>query len=251
METTSRPPNDVDSDAESETGALARLRREVAAHSSVDDLLTWVAARFERPVLACAFNPEDCLLVSRVAATGASIAVMSLDTGLLFEETYALWRTLERRYDLTIEAVRPDRSVAQQARDEGDALWSRQPNRCCHLRKVAPLERRLRQADVWITGIRRAQTPQRATAERLEFDARFDLYKVNPLAFYSTEDVAREIREGDVPTNPLHAEGFPSIGCAPCTARVAPGEDPRAGRWRASAKTECGLHWPTRGGSPS
>ena len=167
----------------------------------------------------------------------------TLDTGLLFPETYALWRRVEAHFGLTIRAVRPVQSVAQQAAAHGDALWSREPDRCCAFRKVEPLRRHLAGADAWITAIRRDQTPARAAARAVEPDPLHGLVKVNPLVAWSADEVAAYVRTHDVPVNPLHARGYPSIGCWPCTSPVADGEDPRAGRWRGRGKTECGLHW--------
>jgi phosphoadenylyl-sulfate reductase (thioredoxin) len=117
---------------------------------------------------------------------------------------------------------------------------------CCDARKVQPLRARLAACTAWVTGIRRDQTPERAGARAIEWDARFGLVKVNPLVAWTGAQVWAALRAGGVPTNPLHDRGYPSIGCAPCTSPVAPGEDPRAGRWRGSEKKECGLHWPRR-----
>ena len=138
--------------------------------------------------------------------------------------------------------MRPALSVGAQAREYGDALWEHDPDRCCGLRKVAPLQGELAGIDAWITAIRRDQTPRRAHAAIVEPDQSSDRVKVNPLAAWTRDDVWAFIRANDVPYNPLHDCGYPSIGCAPCTTAVAPGEDLRAGRWRGHGKTECGLH---------
>ena len=175
----------------------------------------------------------------------------TIDTGLLFPETYALWRRLEERYGLTIRAVRPELSLAAQGALHGDSLWERTPDKCCEIRKVAPLRRALAGFDAWITSIRRDQTNDRSAARVVERDLRFGLTKVNPLAGWTSEDVQRYVRVHQVPVNPLHARGYPSIGCMPCTTPVASGEAPRAGRWRGSEKTECGLHARLPLGSPA
>jgi len=207
------------------------------------DVLAWAAGRFApRITFATAFGAEGCVLVDLIARHHLPIDVFTLDTGLLFPETYALWRRLEERYGLTIRAVHPELSVEGQAGVYGAVLWERAPDRCCEIRKVAPLRRALSGFDAWITSIRRDQTSDRSVARVAEWDLRFGLGKVNPLAGWTSEDVERYVRVHRVPVNPLHARGYPSIGCMPCTTAVAPGEGPRAGRWRGRGKTECGLH---------
>ncbi|HEY2942639.1 MAG TPA: phosphoadenylyl-sulfate reductase [Vicinamibacteria bacterium] len=207
------------------------------------DVLAWAADRYApRITFATAFGAEGCVLVDLIARHHLPVDVFTLDTGLLFPETYALWRRLEERYGFTIRAVRPDLSVDAQSTLHGDALWARMPDRCCEIRKVAPLRRALAGFDAWITSIRRDQTRDRSAARVVEWDRRFGLVKVNPLAGWTSDDVQRYVRVHRVPVNPLHAHGYPSIGCMPCTTAVAPGEAPRAGRWRGRGKTECGLH---------
>jgi phosphoadenylyl-sulfate reductase (thioredoxin) len=206
-------------------------------------ILAWAAERFApRITFATAFGTEGCVLVDLIARHHLPIDVLTLDTGLYFPETYELWRRLEERYGLTIRGVRADLSVAAQAAVHGDALWQRTPDRCCEIRKVAPLRRALAGVDAWITSIRRGETPERSATRVVEWDARFGLVKINPLAHWTSEDVNRYVRVHRVPVNPLHARGYPSIGCMPCTSAVSAGEAPRAGRWRGRGKTECGLH---------
>lgn len=206
------------------------------------EVLRWAAARFPRVGFATGFGPEGCVLIDLIGRHGLPIELFTLDTGLLFDETVALWRALEARYGIAIRAVRPARTVAEQAAAHGDALWARDPDACCRLRKVEPLAAAAVGLDAWVSAIRRDQTAERASAAVVEIDRRFGLPKLNPLVAWSSEDVWRHLRAHDVPTNPLHARGYPSIGCAPCTTPVAAGEDPRAGRWRGREKTECGLH---------
>ncbi|MEJ7599315.1 MAG: phosphoadenylyl-sulfate reductase [Kofleriaceae bacterium] len=170
------------------------------------------------------------------------IDVFTLDTGLLFPETYTLWRQLEARYGITIRGVTPAQDIGQQAAAHGPALWDREPDRCCELRKIEPLRRVLAGFDGWITAIRRDQTPERATAQPIEHDQKFGLLKVNPLVAWTHDDVWAHIYANDVPFNPLHEQNYPSIGCVPCTSAIIPGEDLRAGRWRGAGKRECGLH---------
>ena len=205
--------------------------------------LRWAAERFPGRVgFATAFGPEGCVLLEAIAREKLAVDIFTLDTGLLFPETVELWHALERRYGVRVRGVQPAVTVAEQDLKRGPALWLRAPDQCCDLRKVQPLRTEMLQFDAWITAIRRDQTPERATAGVVERDPKFGLVKVNPLAPWSSEDVWARVRERDIPTNPLHQRGFPSIGCAPCTTPVLPGEDPRAGRWRGTVKTECGLH---------
>jgi phosphoadenosine phosphosulfate reductase len=199
------------------------------------DVLAWAAARFEgRLTCAVSLGVEDCALISLAAGRGLKLDFFTLDTGVLFPETYTLWKQLEATYGVSIRAVKPVEVI--------DRLWEREPDRCCHLRKVEPLKRELSNFEAWVTGIRREQSKDRANAQVLEQDAKFGLIKVNPLVSWTTKDVWKYVTTHDVPYNPMHDRGFPSIGCRPCTSAVKAGEDPRAGRWRGSEKTECGLH---------
>ena len=204
-----------------------------------DVILGEIAPRFPRWIaLATSFGAEDCVLVDAIVRARLGVEVFTLDTGFLFPETYALWRKLEDRYRIRIRAARPEALPAR-------ALvhtWETDPDACCDLRKVRPLRAALAELGAWVTGIRRDQTPERANAKVVEWDARFGLVKVNPLAAWRSEDVWAYVKRFAVPTNPLHERGYPSIGCAPCTTPVKLGEDPRAGRWRGREKTECGLH---------
>ncbi len=212
-------------------------------------ILAAIAPRFPgRIALANSFGAEDCVLVEVIARAGLPVRVFTLDTGFLFAETYALWTRLEERYGVRIEAARPD---APPATPGAPPPWQADPDACCHARKVLPLRAALGGLDAWVTGIRRDQTPDRASARVVEWDARFGLVKVNPLAAWSHADVWGHVARYEVPTNPLHAQGYPSIGCAPCTSPVAAGEDPRAGRWRGREKTECGLHVDRLGKRPA
>ena len=210
---------------------------------SAAEILRWASRRYgPKLTFATGFGAEGCVIIDLIARAELPVDIFTLDTGVLFPETYALWRQLEQTYGITIRAVRSDLSLAAQAATHGDALWAREPDLCCELRKVQPLRSALRGFDAWITAIRRDQTPDRAGAKLVEHDAKFGLAKVNPLAAWTHDDVWGHIYANDVPTNPLHAQGYPSIGCVHCTSAVAAGEDPRAGRWRGAAKTECGLH---------
>ncbi len=205
-----------------------------------EQILAAVAPRFPgRIAVACSFGAEDCVLVDVVARHRLPVALFTLDTGALFPETQALWATLEARYGVTIAAAPAELPPLDRAKAPP---WETDPDACCHVRKVLPLRAKLATLGAWVTGIRREQTPDRATAQVVEWDGRFGLVKVNPLAGWTAADVEAHVRRFEVPVSPLHARGYASIGCAPCTSPVRPGEDPRAGRWRGREKTECGLH---------
>lgn len=209
------------------------------------ETLTWAVERYgDGLTFATGFGPEGCVLIDLIGRHRLPIDVFTLDTGLLFPETLELWQRLEDKYGLTIRAVRPVQSVDEQATAHGDSLWDRAPNRCCELRKVIPLREELARADAWVTAIRREQTPERASALVVEWDEKFEMAKVNPLVRWTKQDVGSHLLTHDVPYNPLHDNGYPSIGCQPCTTPVSLGEDDRAGRWRGVVKTECGLHGP-------
>lgn len=210
--------------------------------TDVTEVLTDAVARTPRITFATGFGAEGCVIIDHIARAKLPIDLFTLDTGLLFPETYELWKQLEARYGVTIRAVRPDETVAEQAHSLGDALWTRDPDTCCERRKVLPLRAELAKFDAWITAIRREQTPERANAQVVERDRKFGLDKVNPLVEWTHDDVWAYIYANDVPVNALHERGYPSIGCQPCTSAVVPGENLRAGRWRGAHKRECGLH---------
>jgi phosphoadenosine phosphosulfate reductase len=208
-----------------------------------EEVLDWALHRFDRQIaMASGFGPEGIVLIDMAARLRPDIRVFTLDTGLLFPETYELMKKIERRYGIEVERLKPALSVEEQERKHGAALWRRTPDRCCYMRKVEPLRAKLAALGAWITAIRRDQTPDRAVAQKIDWDAQFGLIKINPLCDWTRDMVWDYVRENELPYNPLHDEGFPSIGCAPCTRAVAAGDDPRSGRWAGFAKTECGLH---------
>ena len=196
-------------------------------------------------VLACSFGAEDVVLVDMVHRINPTVPLFYLDTDFLFPETYVTRDRIIEQYGLQPAQVLQVKSLLtpeRQAEQHGDALWASDPDRCCQLRKVEPLTRVLKGFEAWITGIRRDQAPTRANARLIEWDGKFDLVKVNPLAKWTWEDVWTYIKVYEVPYNELHDRNYPSIGCTHCTKPVMPVGDPRAGRWQGSAKTECGLH---------
>jgi phosphoadenosine phosphosulfate reductase len=190
-----------------------------------------------RLTLACSFQKEESVLLDILRTAAPEAHVFALDTGVLFEETYATWREFERFFDLEITAYQGP-TLARQASLHGDALWARRPDVCCDLRKVGPLAVALGEADAWITGVRREQSPTRANAPKLGWDAKHGLWKASPLADWTEADVWRRITDRGLPYHPLHDRGYESIGCTHCTQ---PGSG-REGRWAGTAKTECGLH---------
>ncbi len=192
--------------------------------------------------LACSFGAEDVVLADLAGRLYPGARVFYLDTDFLFPETHAVRDRIAARYPLKLEACRSALTPAEQAAQYGEALWSRQPDRCCDLRKVQPLLTHLSGLSAWITGIRRDQAPTRAHTRKIEWDQKFGLMKFNPLADWTWERVWEYIRAHNVPYNELHDRNYPSIGCTHCTRPVLPGEDPRAGRWAGFQKTECGLH---------
>lgn len=208
--------------------------------------LLWAKHEFEPDVaLACSFGgPSGMVLVDMASRLDLRAEVFYLDTDLLFPETYALRDEVSRRDGITPVGYRSRLTLEAQAAEHGQALWLTDPDRCCYLRKVEPNERALAGKRAWISGIRRDQSAARRSVPIVEWDRTFDLVKLNPLAAWTEDDIWTYIRQHDVPYNPLHDDGYPSIGCIPCTRRVQPGEDKRAGRWSGFDKTECGIHVP-------
>lgn len=216
-------------------------------HSGAEDwtakeVLSWAFSRFgKKAAVVSGFGAEGMVVIHFAAQIHPGFSLITLDTDFLFPETYRLMEEVERRYGVTVERVR-SRPPQEQEQLYGAALWSRDPDLCCRLRKAEPLHRRLADLQAWITGIRREQSPTRAGVHKIEWDSRFGLVKLNPLADWSWADLWQFIRRHRVPYNPLHDRNYPSIGCTHCTRAVLPHEDLRAGRWAGLAKTECGLH---------
>jgi phosphoadenosine phosphosulfate reductase len=207
------------------------------------DILRWAVERFHpRLTMATAFGPEGCCILHMLAEIEPGVRVFNLDTGYQFPETLDLRERIRQRYGIEVELVRPEQTVAEYEEEHGGPLYRIRPDQCCHDRKIVPLRRAVVGYDAWISAIRRDQTAHRAAARAAQWDGKFGLVKVNPLLYWTKGDVWAFIVEHDVPYNPLHDRGYPSIGCWPCTQAVAPGADERAGRWTGTAKKECGLH---------
>lgn len=210
---------------------------------SAAEVLGWALARFGRRIaIASAFGPEGMALIDMATQLRSDVQVFTLDTGLFFPETHELMNEVELRYGLTIERVKPALTIQEQDAQHGASLWQTLPDRCCYMRKVEPLRRKLATLDAWVAAIRRDQTPDRGHARKVEWDTKFGLVKINPLCDWTSEMVWEYLESNDVPYNSLHDRGYPSIGCAPCTKPVRMGDDPRSGRWAGLTKTECGLH---------
>ena len=207
-------------------------------------IVQWGVERYH-PKLAVVsnFGPSTNVVIHHLAEIGRSdVPIVHINTGFEFEETGEIAQKLERRYGVQIQHVRPELTVEQQAEKYGPKLYSADPDYCCYMRKVAPLERALKGMDAWVTGIRKSQAATRRGAKVVEWDARHDMIKINPMAEWTSERVWEFIRKHNIPYNALHDQGYASVGCWPCTLPVVNGEDERAGRWKGRGKTECGIH---------
>ena len=208
-----------------------------------EEVLSWAFATYGKDVaIASGFGVEGMVLLDLAARVQPDFRVFTLDTEFLFPETYDLMDRVEKRYGIKVERVYSPLTPEEQEREHGAALWSRDPDKCCGIRKVEPLKGKLKELRAWITAIRRDQTSSRASARKVEWDAKFQLLKVNPIADWTSAMVWSHALKHNVPYNPLHDKNYPSIGCTHCTRAVRPGENARAGRWSGSDKTECGLH---------
>ncbi len=227
---------EVDLRATAERGAA-----ELGPDAAAEDVLAWGAAAFAGRMIV-ASNMQDAVLVDLAARALPGVEVLFLETGYHFAETIGTRDAVEHVYDVKIVNAQARRSVAQQDIEFGKDLFARDPNLCCAMRKVEPLTDTLAGYDAWVTGVRRVEAPTRAGTPLVTFDEKFGLVKLNPLAAWSDEDMEAYIAEHGILVNPLVDAGYPSIGCAPCTAKPLPGADPRSGRWAGTGKIECGLH---------
>ncbi|MBC7302370.1 MAG: phosphoadenylyl-sulfate reductase [Nocardia sp.] len=228
--------------SEDELRALAEQgAAELGPDASPADLIAWTDRNFGNGYIV-ASNMQDGVLVHLAAQTRPGVDVLFLDTGYHFAETIGTRDAVEAVYGVNVVNVRPDATVAEQDELMGKDLFARDAAECCRLRKVVPLKRSLSGYNAWITGIRRVEAPTRANAPLISFDEGFGLVKINPIAPWSDDEMQAYIEANGILVNPLVEEGYPSIGCAPCTRKPEPGSDPRSGRWAGIAKTECGLH---------
>jgi len=205
------------------------------------ELLAWTDEHFGGHYIV-ASNMQDAVLIDLASKVRPGVDVLFLDTGYHFAETIGTRDAVEAVYDVNVVNVTPEHTVAQQDQLLGKDLFTSSPNECCRLRKVAPLGQALKGYSAWVTGIRRVESPTRAHAPFITFDDAFNLVKVNPLAAWTADDMQNYIEQNGILVNPLVDEGYPSIGCAPCTVKPVLGADPRSGRWQGQSKTECGLH---------
>jgi phosphoadenosine phosphosulfate reductase len=216
--------------------------------AALEEILGWAWERFgERAAIGTSFQGAGLVMIHHAVKAGLPFPVFTLDTQLLFPETLETKRRLESFFELKIESLLPDQTPDEQAAELGLELWKTRPDTCCTLRKVVPLQRKLEQLAVWITGLRRQQSDTREKTRILElyhFDVLRDHYilKLNPMANWSREAVWAYIKANGIPYNPLHDQGYRSIGCWPCTRATASGENERAGRWTGFDKSECGIH---------
>jgi len=224
---------------------LERLRRvsEILEDASAEEILRWAIDTFYPSLtMATAFGPEGCVILSILAELQPKVRVFNLDTGYQFPETLQLRDRIAQKYGIDVVLAKPELSVEEYEKCHGGPVYKVNPDRCCFDRKVQVLKREVVGYRAWISGIRRDQSPHRANAPIVGWDKKFGLVKINPLARWTKNQVWQRIMDEDIPYNPLHDQGYPSIGCWPCTRPVLLGEDERAGRWSGTAKTECGLH---------
>ena len=207
-------------------------------------IVQWGVERYH-PKLAVVsnFGPSTNVVIHHLAEIGrADVPIVHINTGFEFEETAEIAQELEKRYGVQIQQIHPALTVEQQAKKYGPKLYSEDPDYCCYMRKVEPLEKALKGKEAWVTGIRKSQAATRRGAKVVEWDARHDMIKINPMAEWTAKRVWEFIRKHNIPYNALHDQGYASVGCWPCTLPVLDGEDERAGRWKGSGKTECGIH---------
>jgi phosphoadenosine phosphosulfate reductase len=213
--------------------------------ATAEEVLRWAAKKFGRGLtMATAFGAEGCCIIHMLADIQPATHVINLETGYQFPETLDLRERIKQKYGIEVEYIYPEQTVAEYEAEHGGPLYELRPDQCCHDRKILPLQRAVARIAplAWVSAIRKDQTGDRAKADLVQWDPKFNLVKVNPLLNWTKKDVWGFVVKHDVPYNPLHDRDYPSIGCWPCTRAVRPGEDERAGRWAGKVKKECGLH---------
>ena len=227
--------------------ALSRLNRLLAAFDLLERL-RWADQTYgDGLAMVSSFGPSSIVILDHLVKIQPDVRVMTIDTHVLFPETYALIQKIREFYPtIQLQVVQPALSLEQQALEYGEELWKTDPDLCCHLRKVAPLAEALVNHSAWITGIRRDQSRSRGHTPFIQWDTRYDLIKLAPVADWSHKQVWNYIRQHGLPYNVLHDNSYSSIGCIHCTRPVESGEEMRAGRWDGTGKVECGLHIPIR-----
>ena len=219
--------------------------RDVAEEWNPEEVLRWAFAAFEPGIeIASGFGAEGVVLLDLASRICPRLKVFTLDTGYIFPQTLELANKLELRHAMRVERLHSEITPDAQAQIYGPALWDRDPDLCCEIRKIIPLKKKLASLCAWVTAIRREQTTLRKNAGKVEWDSRFELVKVNPIADWPRAEVWEYIEKHQLAYNPMHDQGYPSIGCIQCTKPVSPDAHPRSGRWANSSKMECGLHQP-------
>jgi phosphoadenosine phosphosulfate reductase len=213
-------------------------------HPDFLDILKWAFQEYgDEIVYSCSFGAEGVVLIDLISKVNPTARILFLDTGLHFQETYDLIDQVKMRYpSLQIKIVKPKISLEEQTKWYGEELWKHNPNLCCHMRKVVPMKEALDDAEAWISGLRREQSPSRSKTQYINKDQKFKKIKICPLIHWTWDEIMTYIQLHKLAYNPLHDQGYPSIGCAPCTHPVKATENSRAGRWTGHTKTECGLH---------
>jgi phosphoadenosine phosphosulfate reductase len=218
--------------------AVAEQLEPLSAH----EVLEWAFDQFGQDMyIACSFQKTSSVVMEIATSINPDARFFYLDTDVLFPETYETRDRLAERFDVQFERWH-NITLEEQAEMYGDKLWQRDPDACCGLRKVEPMRRALSTVDAWVAGVRRADSATRAKTRKLAWDRKFNIWKLNPIADWSERDVWTHLSKHNVPYNPLHDQGYPSIGCTHCTRPVAPGQSARDGRWSGSGKTECGIN---------
>jgi phosphoadenosine phosphosulfate reductase len=218
--------------------ACAKLDRQTP-----EAILKWAVERFfPRLTMATAFGPEGNCIIHMLAGIEPRVRIFNLETGYQFPETLELRERIKEKYGIEVELVRAEATVKEYEDEHGGPLYAIRPDQCCEDRKIIPLRQAVLGYEAWISAIRKEQTGERGKASVVQWDAKFNLVKINPLLHWTKKDVWNFIAKNAVPYNPLHDRGYPSIGCWPCTAPAGEGEEERAGRWRGTGKKECGLH---------
>jgi phosphoadenosine phosphosulfate reductase len=221
---------------------MAHKNRELES-SPPEVILAWAVAHFgKRLTFATAFGPEGMVILYLLSKIDRQVDCFNLDTGYQFDETLQLRDQVLTKFGIEVTLRRPELSVEEYERQNGGPVYRSDPNRCCHDRKIRVIHEAIQGKSAWISAIRRDQSPDREHAPIVGWDSKFHLVKINPLANLTKTDIWTTILENKIPYNPLHDQGFPSIGCQPCTRPIQIGEDERSGRWSGSQKTECGLH---------
>ena len=235
------PPHAVEEPVRMDMERLAAQAADELADAPAEEIIRWAVQTFAGR-LCITSSMTDAVIIHLASQVHEGLDVIFLDTGYHFPETIGTRDAVTAIYPVNVVNVTPSRTVEEQEAALGPRLYGRNPDLCCYLRKVVPLERALDPYDAWITGVRREETAARSDTKAVQWDPRRQMVKVNPIVAWTQDQVDQYIADNGVLVNPLVYDGYPSIGCATCTMKVAPGADPRSGRWTGTGKTECGIH---------